>query len=88
VTQLLLDLKLEQLPTLDNFVAGDNTELIERLQGLADGRSFDAIYLWGPPGSGKSHLLAATAAMAADRRPVSLMTGVGSVPRSPARPAP
>jgi DnaA-homolog protein len=75
VTQLLLDLKLEQLPTLDNFVAGDNTELIERLQGLADGRSFDAIYLWGPPGSGKSHLLTATVTMAADRRPVSLLAG-------------
>ena len=35
-------------------------------------RSFDAIYLWGPQGCGKSHLLAATATQAAHRRPVSL----------------
>ncbi len=75
MTQLLLDLKPEQLPTLDNFVAGENAELVGRLEALTDGRGFDAIYLWGPDGSGKSHLLAATAAEASRQRPVSLMTG-------------
>jgi len=72
MTQLLLDLKPEQLPTLDNFVAGGNAELVSRLRGLADRGSFDAIYLWGPDGCGKSHLLAATATAAAGSRPVSL----------------
>jgi DnaA-homolog protein len=75
VTQLLLDLKPEQSPTLENFVAGENAELIGRLHALADCRSYDAIYIWGPDGSGKSHLLAATAAKAAEQRPASVLSG-------------
>jgi DnaA family protein len=73
MTQLLLDLKPEQLPTLDNFVAGANNELTGRLRGLADPGNFDAITLWGSPGSGRSHLLAAVAALAAPRRPVCFL---------------
>jgi DnaA-homolog protein len=75
VTQLLLDLKPEQAPTLDNFVVGGNAELIAQLNTLADAHCFDAIYLWGPEGCGKSHLLAATAARAMRRRPISLLAG-------------
>jgi len=71
VTQLLLDLKPEQPPTLDNFVAGANGELISRLRGLTDRGSFDAVYLWGASGCGKSHLLAAT--ITAARRPSLLL---------------
>ena len=76
MTQLLLDLKPEQPPTLDNFVAGANGELISRLRGLTDRGSFDAVYLWGASGCGKSHLLAAT--LAAARRP-SLLLAAGDV---------
>ena len=72
---MLLDLKPEQLPTLDNFVIGANTELVQRLRSLGDARSFEALYLWGPPGGGKSHLLEATAALARGRRPVALLRG-------------
>jgi DnaA family protein len=86
VTQLLLDLKPEQSPTLDNFVAGENAELVGRLHALTDCRSFDAIYLWGPTGSGKSHLLAATAAEAAEQRPVSLIGGAEVTAEISARP--
>jgi DnaA family protein len=68
---LLLDLKPEQPPTLDNFVAGANAELISRLRGLTDRGSFDAVYLWGASGCGKSHLLAAT--ITAARRPSLLL---------------
>ncbi len=68
--QMLLDLKPEQPPTLDNFVVGANAELVERLRGLGGTGSFEALYLWGDPGCGKSHLLAATAAGAHGRRPV------------------
>ena len=35
MTQLLLDLKPEQSPTLENFVAGGNGELTSRLATLA-----------------------------------------------------
>lgn len=74
MTQLLLDLKPEHPPTLDNFVVGTNGELLSRLRGLTDRGSFDALYVWGPSGCGKSHLLAAT--VAAARRPACLLAGV------------
>lgn len=67
---MLLDLKPEQPPTLDNFVIGANAELVERLRGLGGVGNFEAITLWGAAGCGKSHLLAATAASAHGRRPV------------------
>jgi DnaA family protein len=46
--QMLLDLKPEQPPTLDNFVVGANGELLQRLRDLCDKRSFEALYIWGP----------------------------------------
>ena len=70
MTQLLLDMRPEQVPTLANFVVGSNGELLGRLHGLADYRCFDAIYIWGPTGCGKSHLLAAAATLASAHRPV------------------
>ena len=48
--QLLLDLKLEQAPTFENFIVGRNEELLGRLLELKAGRSFDALYLWGGEG--------------------------------------
>ena len=71
--QMLLDLKPEQPPTLNNFVIGANSELVQRLRSLGDPRSFDALYLWGPPACGKSHLLQATAELARGQRPVALL---------------
>lgn len=70
--QLTLDIRPEPHPTLDNFIVGANAELLARLRALAQPRAFDAVYLWGPPGSGRTHLLRATraAADAAGRRVV------------------
>jgi DnaA family protein len=73
--QMLLDLKPEQPRTLDNFVVGANAELIQRLRGLRDKRCFDAIYVWGAPGGGKSHLLEATAEATRQQRPVTCLDG-------------
>ena len=84
--QMLLDLKPEQPPTLDNFVVGANGELLQRLRDLCDSHSFEALYLWGSAGSGKSHLLAATAGAAARNRPVALLNGAdagGELPLTP-----
>lgn len=69
--QLLLDIHRPQIPTLDNFVAGSNGELMQHLHGLAAPDCGAALYLWGPTGSGKSHLLRAVAA-AAHSRPVCI----------------
>ncbi len=61
MTQLLLGIAPDWVPTLENFVAGRNLELLAALRqavtGDAAGRCF---YLWGEPGSGKTHLLHAT----------------------------
>jgi DnaA family protein len=63
--QLALGISPPCRPTLENFIAGANGELLARLRALADGSLAEAIvYLWGEPGSGRSHLLAATAAAA------------------------
>jgi DnaA family protein len=60
MTQLLLGITPELVPTLDNFIAGRNTELLSALRhalaGTAGERCF---YLWGEPGCGRSHLLQA-----------------------------
>jgi DnaA-homolog protein len=64
--QLTLDLGTPPPATFDNFHIGMNTELVTRLRGLeaalAAGPVADrSFYLWGPPGSGRSHLLQALA---------------------------
>jgi len=75
--QLLLDIGPEATPpTLTNFVAGDNIELVARLGALGDPGVFDQVYLWGPPGCGRSHLLRGTLAAAqAQGRPVCFVEG-------------
>lgn len=75
MTQLLLDLKPEQIPSFDNFVAGINAELVGRLRALTRASGFDILYVWGPPGSGRTHLLAATACAAEPQRPTHLLAG-------------
>jgi DnaA family protein len=58
--QLLLNIAPDWIPTLDNFVAGRNTELLSALhQALSANASEGCLYLWGEPGCGKSHLLQA-----------------------------
>ncbi len=74
MTQLLLDLVPTQPPSLDNFIVGENQELLARLRALASPGCFDSLYLWGEHGSGRSHLLAATASLALRKRPALLLT--------------
>jgi len=67
--QLALALTQPPEPSLDNFVAGPNAELVERLRDAARGAKGESvIYLWGAPGSGRTHLLRATANAARDAR--------------------
>lgn len=73
LTQLLLDLLPTQTPSLDNFIVGENGELLARLRALAEPGCFDILYLWGHAGCGKSHLLSATASLAMRRRPALLL---------------
>lgn len=69
--QLLLDWGMEQPQTLATFVAGQNTELLARLERLhaEPASSLDErfVYLWGASGAGKTHLLRALATAPAAR---------------------
>lgn len=58
--QLALSLAPPPAPSLDNFSPGRNGELLSVLGYLIAGRDVErSIYLWGEPGSGRSHLLRA-----------------------------
>lgn len=63
--QIALDIGLSTGPTLDNFCVGPNEEAFKHLQLWVGAhtapmhRSPVPTYLWGPGGSGKSHLLKA-----------------------------
>lgn len=61
--QLVLDLGLAPVPTLANFVPDGNEPAWEHLRLWLQGqpRVPLPLYLWGPTGSGKTHLLRAVA---------------------------
>ena len=60
VKQLVLDLIPTPVPSMDNFVVGRNVEALAAIRNLFEAgpeTSAKIIYLWGAPGSGKSHLV-------------------------------
>jgi len=65
--QIALDIAMPGPATLDNFFPGPNSAVHAHLQRLVQGQQVpDALavptYLWGPEGSGKTHLLRAVEA--------------------------
>jgi DnaA family protein len=64
VRQLPLGVELGVSLRFDTFVTGANAAAVEALRRLADGDSDAPLWLYGPPGSGKSHLLQAACARA------------------------
>ena len=57
--QIPLAIGPEVLPTFDSFLPGPNAAAWEHLKSLVLPAA--PVYLWGPPGSGKTHLLRALA---------------------------
>ncbi|WP_284281932.1 HdaA/DnaA family protein [Limnobacter litoralis] len=56
--QLLLDVFTPPKPNLGNFLVGKNAQVLHSLHALAQPSPANRlIYLYGPPGCGKSHLL-------------------------------
>ena len=56
--QLILDILPPPSPAFDNMVPGQNGAAIEAARHLEPGKT---LYVWGPDGSGRSHLLKASA---------------------------
>lgn len=88
--QLTLDLGTPPPATFDNFFAAGNHELVTRLReldgALAAGPVADrTFYVWGEPGSGRSHLLQAIVHEATGRArflsPQSALTAFSFDPR-------
>lgn len=60
--QLPLEISSRPEPRFGNFVPGANREALEAVRALAAGTLAEPIvYLWGEPGSGRTHLLRAAA---------------------------
>ena len=60
MTQMLLGISPDWIPTFENFVAGHNVELLSALNhALNNTQAERCFYIWGETGSGKSHLLQA-----------------------------
>lgn len=60
MTQMLLGIAPEWIPSLENFVAGRNVELLSALRhALTSSQGERCLYIWGEAGSGKTHLLQA-----------------------------
>lgn len=56
--QLLLNIQPPAAPSFDNFICGQNDEVLNSLQAMLRGEtSTQFMYLWGESGSGKTHLL-------------------------------
>ena len=76
--QLILDLAPDADPTLDNFVAGPNAEALQALRDLAASVRREAVvYLFGAPGSGRTHLLRAVVASFSRWRSVYVTADAG-----------
>ncbi|MFO1282791.1 MAG: DnaA regulatory inactivator Hda [Burkholderiales bacterium] len=63
--QLVFDLVRPRPADFENFVPGRNAEAVAALERAAGGAAAESgVFLWGPPGCGRTHLLRAAAARA------------------------
>ncbi len=65
--QLTLNIKLKDETTFANFIAGNNEVALKQLQNTNTETQEQCIYLWGKPGSGRTHLLQACCHKAAQQ---------------------
>lgn len=72
--QLPLALELKPHASFASLIAGPNDPAIEHVRRIAAGERRESVWIYGPPNTGKSHLLAAAcgAASEANRRPIYL----------------
>lgn len=80
--QLALDIARPAPPTLDNYIAGRNAELLDSLRRLAAGAE-RFVCVWGAPGSGRSHLLKGVVAAARESGAQAVYVAGGDVAALP-----
>ncbi len=64
--QLPLGVRVPDRAVFASFLPGANLQAVEHLKSLAQRAAFGAAWICGPSGSGKSHLLQATCALASE----------------------
>jgi len=64
VEQLVFELAVPEPPSVANFLAGRNAELVEALSAFVTGGRDTGMLIWGGPGVGKTHLARAAIALA------------------------
>ncbi len=69
--QLPLGLALKDSARFESFFPGQNQEAVQSLQSAAAGRGESLVYLAGPAGMGKTHLLQAACHLAAEHQRTS-----------------
>jgi DnaA family protein len=60
VQQLPLGFTLRDDATFDNFIADENTQLVQSIFDIIQAKGDNFLYIWGAEGCGRSHLLQAT----------------------------
>jgi len=64
--QLPLGVRLRTTSSFSSFHAGDNAALIAALEARSRDAHLPPLWIWGPPGAGRSHLLQAACARAGE----------------------
>ena len=96
--QLPLEVRLADHAVFDSFHVAGNELLVHQLRAAATAAGHPPLWLWAPPAHGKSHLLQAAVALAAEagRRaayvpldaaaglPVGVLDGMGMLEAGPA----
>jgi len=83
--QLALGVRLRDEATFDNFLGERNASSAARLQNLVRGNPGQGIFLCGPSGSGKSHLLQAVCNEAESGQRAALCLSLPEMAQQPAQ---
>ena len=80
MSQLVLPLRLADHAVFESFLDDGNETLVATLSGIAEGRSGQGCWLWGPMATGRTHLLQAVCDRAGDRSvylPLEMLAAAG-----------
>ncbi len=78
--QLVLDIQPDEPATFDNYIIGDNADVLAALKASVIGAGH--VTLWGAPASGRSHLLQATVAAAMEAGRPAMVLAADQIERN------